>query len=261
MSPFGSPYTPPHEFGSPYTPPHNPFHLPSTPQAPAGFANPYTRNEEVSVWSSHQASDEHRLIDQHGHRYRLPAPEAEVLNCGDAINSAHPFSPAYQPSLSVNALEDSQMSQYDQYHLSGSSINKSAGSAGQKRKSAGPYHNRPRRNGPALQPAYAPSSPGAYAPSSPGAYAPSSPRAYAPSSPRAYAPFSPRAYAPSNPRPFAPSSPCALPADLTMYGNGQSAGNLNAGPGSQDSPGAVPGTAPIAQASSAISTLQSLHGQ
>ena len=145
-------------------------------------------------------------------------------------------------------------------------MNKSAGSTGQKRKSAGLYHNGPRRKSSAPQPAYAPSSPRAYAPSSPMACPPSSPRAYAPSSPRAYAPSSPgpfapsspRPYAPSSPRPYAPFSPRALPAELTKSGNGYSAGNLAAGPGLQGSPGAGPGAVPGTQASSAISTPQSL---
>ena len=145
-------------------------------------------------------------------------------------------------------------------------MSKGAGSAGQKRKSAGLHHNGPRRKTSAPQPAYAPSSPRAYAPSSPRAYVPCSPRAYAPSSlrayapssPRAYAPSGPRPYAPSSPRPYAPSSPRALPAEMTESGDGHSAGNLAAGPGSQGSAGAAPGAVPGAQASSAISTSQSL---
>ena len=134
------------------------------------------------------------------------------------------------------------MSQYDQYHPTGGSMSKGAGSAGQKRKSAGLHHNGPRRKTSAPQPAYAPSSP----------------RAYAPSSPRAYVPCSPRAYAPSSLRAYAPSSPRALPAEMTESGDGHSAGNLAAGPGSQGSAGAAPGAVPGAQASSAISTSQSL---
>ena len=233
MLPFGSPYTPPREFDKCYMPPHDPFYLPPQPQAPAGFATPYNQNEEAGA----QASDEHGLTNQHGPQPR--APKAVIASYGGAANSAPPFSPAYSPSLSVGAVEDSQMSHYDQYHPSGVSMNKSACSAGQKRKSAGLHQNWPRRNSPAPQRAYAPSSPRVYVPSSPQGYAPSSPRAYAPSSPGPYAPSSPRAYA--------PSSPCALPAELTKYGNGHLADDLTASPGLQDSPRVT------AQASSAIS--------
>lgn len=226
-------------------PAHDPFQVLPPPQASAGFATPYNLNEDDSARSGHQA-----LYGITNHGPQPTAPETVIAKYGGAINPAPPFSPAYPPSLSVNAVEDSQMSQYDKYHPSGGSINKSAGSAGQKRKSAGLYQNGPRRNSPAPQPAYAPSSPRAYAPSSPSAYTPSSPRAYAPSSPRPYAPSSPRAYAPSNPR--------ALPAELTKSGTGQAAGNLAAGPGSKGSPGAALGAVPTAQASLAVSTLQSL---
>ena len=249
LSPFGSPYTPPHDFDSPYTSPHDPFQVPSPSQAPAGFATPYNLNEEEGARSGHQALYEHGVTNQHSPQ--PTAPETAVIaKYGGTSNSAPPFSPAYPPSLSVGALEDSQMSQYDQYHPTGGSINNSAGSAGQKRKSAGLYQNGPCRSSPAPQPAYAPSSPRAYAPSSPRAYSPYRPRAHAPSSPRPYAPSSPRAYAPSNPH--------ALPAELTKFGNGQSAGNLAAGPGSQGSPGAALGAVPTAQASSAVSTSQSV---
>ena len=242
QSPFGSPYTPPFELSSPYTPLHPPWHLPPPLQAPAGFAPPYNWNEEEGTQPGHETLDEQGLANQHGPQPQ--APETMIANYDGTSNSALPFSPAFPPSFSAHAGEDSQMSHYGQYHASGPSIRKSAGSAGKKRKSAGLYQNGPEgryQNSPAPQPAYAPSNPRAYAPPSSCTYAPCSPCAHTPSS-------------------FSDYSPYSLPTDFTKHGGDASAGNhLQAvGLGSQGSPQADPGNH-LEQASPAVKKLCQVH--